>query len=271
MIWEILLPCARVVEVEWSAALDGWFCPMHSGSSPCSHLSICKESRTIYLKSWRPILPYLPSNTTLFLPQAMLDKYGDSYPNAMPTPKSPTTSASRYKMSTHHRYATSKKNNVPDTRFSNGYLNPLIDTLFIASGAGQGLRPELKLYGLTNMPGLSGVQFLAIDKEYLVNHDTVAQGNIVSTLMKFRRLRTVSLVVGDPSWSLRRARNTLPTAGTVILKDLLNPAGPSIISRFCFPQMRDLFATACVRSRRPRSVKCSGKRICRGEVDLDGL
>ena len=124
MIWETLIPRAQVVEVEYSAALGGWFCPMHSGSNPYSHLAIYKESRAIYLKAWRPMLPYLPSNTTLFLPEAMLEKYRDSYPNAMRIPKSPTSSASRYKLNTHHRYAALNKNIVPETKLSNDISIP---------------------------------------------------------------------------------------------------------------------------------------------------
>ncbi|PVH79000.1 hypothetical protein DL98DRAFT_589781 [Cadophora sp. DSE1049] len=263
MIWENALPGAQVVEIEWSADLDDWFCPMHSGSKPCSHLSTCKESRAVYLKYWLPIFPYLPSNTHLFYPDCAFDFDKRSFRNALPYPKSPTSSASRYEMTTNHCYAKSSKNTAPKV-VSSGYFNPSIDTLFVANSEKLYQRSEERIPDLSDSPNLSGVRFLTLDEEYLTSESIEIQQAVVTALLKLQRLETVSVVSNDQPWIRRRRQNTLPHHGAITFRELFNRDRQANLSNLNLPGIQALPASSCAKHCPGREVKFRERLILRG-------
>ncbi|KAG4430737.1 hypothetical protein IFR05_013778 [Cadophora sp. M221] len=227
--WEKALPEPQVVEVEWSSDLDDCFYRMHSGRKPCSHLSVCKESRGVYLKAWLPIFPYLPSNAHLEDVEASRShSRAPVSPSLLPYPESPTSSASRYDMGTNHRY--SKQTDACPTSsekppaltakvtFSTCYFNAKIDTLFVLPDGFVGFGLEKTIGALNAVTNLNALQHLALEFSFICLDGIQMQPAVVSSLMKFQKLKEVNIVCENSNWISHWMWGALQTPGAVSLE-----------------------------------------------------
>ena len=65
IVWQILVPEGRIVENDWSDETQKWYCPTEGTEKPCSHPTTCVNFREVYLRYWKPILPYIKATLVM--------------------------------------------------------------------------------------------------------------------------------------------------------------------------------------------------------------
>jgi len=202
MVWQISVPEGRIVEIDWSDETQKWYCPTEGAEKPCSHPTTCVNFREVYLRYWKPILPYIKATLVMrFLQPLPLVDNGAYIPDG-PTQRDNDRGRTRHRLqdqkirarkrliarktNPHFISAWREKNSRPVPR---AYFNPEVDHVNLVGHRCQLRSQETMLSELLVVSSFQQIKTMACHKSLIPSRYVfpTLQGDLARLLMQFPR------------------------------------------------------------------------------------